>query len=396
MTDEAGSGAGDFSLVRGDWPFRIQRAVGLIPDRGGLGVVRRSLLLILITWLPVVGWALATARALPGRVSEPLLQHFGVHTRCLVAIPLFILAEATLHLVSHRVVPYFISSGLVPIEDRDRFRAIVGRMAALRNRYVPWILIVGLVIGWLLARPIAADVHELNWAAEQDAGVTHLGFGGWWFFYISRPIFTALLLAFVWRIVLLGLLLRRIAALPLSIVPTHPDRAGGLAFLEHVPPALSPGVLAISAVVASGWGHDVAFHGVQLRSLQMPAALLLVGLAVLVLAPLAAFAAPLRRARKQALFDYGALVGEHGRRVRRRWILREPVEDAESLLAAPELGPVADTVSLYEAVGRMRTVPIGKQAIASVVVAAVIPMIVVATIRIPLKEMILKIVQALA
>jgi len=44
----------------------------------------------------------------------------------------------------------------------------------------------------------------------------------------------------------------------------------------------------------------------------------------------------------------------------------------------------------------MRTVPIGKQAIASVVVAAVIPMIVVATIRIPLKEMILKIVQALA
>jgi hypothetical protein len=395
MTDEAGSGAGDFSLVRGDLPFRMQRAVGLIPA-SGMGVARRSLLLILITWVPVVGWALATARALPGRVNEPLLEHFGVHTRCLVAIPLFILAEATLHLVSHRVVPYFVSSGLVAVEDRERFRAIVARVVVLRNRYLPWMLISGLVVGWLLARPIAADVHELNWAAEQEAGATHLGFGGWWFFYVSRPIFTALLLTFVWRIVLLGLLMRRIAALPLSIVPTHPDRAGGLAFLEHVPPALSPGVLAISAVVASGWGHDVAFHGVQLRSLQMPAGMLLVGLAVLVLAPLAAFAGPLRRARKQALLDYGALVGEHGRRVRRRWILGEPVEDAESLLSAPELGPVADTVSLYEAVGHMRTVPIGKQGLVGVLVAAVIPLVVVAAIRIPLKEMVLKILHALA
>jgi hypothetical protein len=31
---------GEFSLVRGDWPFRLQRAVGLIPA-DGLGVGRR-------------------------------------------------------------------------------------------------------------------------------------------------------------------------------------------------------------------------------------------------------------------------------------------------------------------------------------------------------------------
>lgn len=258
-------------------------------------------------------------------------------------------------------MPYFLSSGLVAVEDRERFRATVARMAALRDRHLPWALIVGLVIGWVLTRPIAVDVHELVWAAEESAGQARLGFGGWWFFYVSRPIFTALLLAFVWRIVLLGLLMRRIAALPLSIVPTHPDRAGGLAFLEHVPLALSPGVLAISAVVASRWAHDVAFHGVELPSLQMPVGILLLGLVVLALAPLAAFSGPLRRVKTQALLDYGALVGEHGRRVRRRWILGEPVEDAESLLSAPELGPVADTASLYDAVGRMRTVPVGKQ-----------------------------------
>ncbi len=390
MTD-----AGEFSLVRGDWSFRIQRAVGLIPADGGLGVGRRVLALVLLTWVPIVLWASLTDRVLPGHVVEPLFQHFGVHTRCLVAIPLFIVADATLHAASRQLVPYFLSSGLVPPEAHARFREVVRGAVALRNRSLPWILIAGLVVAWMVARPIAADVHEVLWATEEPAPTLRLGFGGWWFLYVARPIFTVLLLAYLWRIVLLGVLLRRIAALPLSIVPSHPDRMGGLAFLEGVSLALGPGVLAISAVLASRWGHDVAFHGVELRALQMPAGMLVVILAALVLAPLLALSGPLRRARMQAQLDYGALVGEHGRRVRRKWILREPVEDGEALLSAPELGPVADTVALYEAVQRMRAIPIGTQALAGALVPAVLPLIAVAAIRIPVKDMLLKIVQTL-
>jgi hypothetical protein len=384
---------GEFSLVRGDWPFRIQRAVGLIPA-DGLGVGRRALALVLLTWVPIVLWASLTDRALPGHVAEPLLEHFGVHARCLVAIPLFVVAEATFHAASRQIVPYFTSSGLVVPEEHSRFREAVRGAVALRDRSLPWMLVAGLVIAWIVARPIAADVHEVIWA-EETAPTFHLGFGGWWFLYVVRPIFTTLLLAYLWRIALLGVLLRRIAALPLSIVPSHADRMGGLAFLERVPLALSPGVLAISAVLASRWGHDVAFHGVELRSLGMPAAMFLVTLAAVVLAPLLAFSGPLRRARWQAQLDYGAVVGEHGRRVRRKWILREPVDDREGLLSAPELGPVADTVALYEAVKRMRPIPIGTQALAGVLVPAVLPLVAVAAIRIPIKDMLLTILKTL-
>jgi hypothetical protein len=328
-------------------------------------------------------------------VVEPLLQHFGVHARCLVAIPLFVVTEVTLHDVSRQIVPYFTSSGLVAPEEHSRFRQVVRGTVALRDRSLPWMLIAGLMIAWIVARPIVADVHEVLWATEETAPTLRLGFGGWWFLYIVRPIFMALLLTYLWRVVLLAVLLRRIAALPLSIVPSHPDRMGGLAFLERVPLALSPGVLAISAVLASRWGHDVVFHGVALLALGMPAAMLLVTLAALVLAPLLAFSGPLRRARWQAQLDYGAVVGEHGRRVRRKWILREPVEDREELLSAPELGPVADTVALYEAVERMRAIPIGTQALAGVLVPAVLPLIAVAAIRIPIKDMLLTILKTL-
>src|SRR5262249_38661640 len=155
------------------------------------------------------------------------------------------------------------------------FHAVVRRSRELRDSSLPWVLIAGLIIGWVLVRPIGGDVHELEWAVEGNHEGARLGFGGLWFFYVARPTFTGLFVAWPLRSILLGLLLRRIAALDLSIVPTHPDRTGGLGFLERVPLAMGPIVLGISAVLASRWGHDVEFHGVDLLSLKMPAAIFL-------------------------------------------------------------------------------------------------------------------------
>jgi len=103
---------------------------------------------------------------------------------------------------------------------------------------------------------------------------------------------------------------------------------------------------------------------------------------VLFLSPLFMFIGPLFRAKKQALLDYGVLIGRHGRLVRERWIEEKDVGD-EEILNAPELGPVADTTSLYEAVTRMRTVPLGKSSVAPLILAAALPMIVVLAIQVP-------------
>jgi hypothetical protein len=144
-------------------------------------------------------------------------------------------------------------------------------------------------------------------------------------------------------------LLKRIARLDLSIVPTHPDGAGGLGFVKDMPKAFSLLAFATSAVVASRLAHDVIYHGVTLQSLKVVLTGFVALVVVICVAPLLALAGPLAAARRRALLEYGALVGEHGRLVRRRWILGEtPADDA--LLQAPEIGPVADTLALYEAI----------------------------------------------
>jgi hypothetical protein len=76
-----------------DVALRLQRQVGLVPARG-LGVVRRAVFFALLTWLPLVVWALYMGRILPGGVDEPLVMHFGVLVRFLLAVPALILGEA--------------------------------------------------------------------------------------------------------------------------------------------------------------------------------------------------------------------------------------------------------------------------------------------------------------
>jgi len=84
-----------FSPLDNELPVRWMRGLRLVrPD--GLGAGRRALFLALLTWLPIVVWAFATGRLAGVDTGESLLHHYAVHVRCLVVIPLLILAEPML------------------------------------------------------------------------------------------------------------------------------------------------------------------------------------------------------------------------------------------------------------------------------------------------------------
>jgi hypothetical protein len=377
----------DVSLVRDDPPFRWQRRIGLIPRSGGLGAGRRALFWTALAWLPIAVWAWWAGRALPeqGQTAEPLLQHFGVHARLLLGIPLLIVAEAVAQQIMARLIPQFMHAGIVSPTQVPRFRAILARTARLRGATLPWVIIVGFAFAWAFTGTVMHRAHELVWATESGAAPS-LGFGGWWYVYVGRPIFLVLLLGWLWRLVLLAVTLRGIAKLDLAIVPTHPDRAGGLGFVERFPAAFSLVVFVIAMVIAGGWAHDAEFHNLDVHSLYpMMGAALVVALLVY-LSPYLVFAGPLGRAKKQGLLDYGALVARHGAGVQSKWILGAAKED-DPLLSAPEIGPVADTLSLYDAVRRMRPIPLGKAAILAIAVPVLIPFIGVLALQIPLKEL---------
>jgi hypothetical protein len=391
MTAPATRGTVDFSLVRGDLLFRLQRRIGLIPA-DGLGLVRRALFWSLLGWLPVALWAFFVDRALPGAAPEPLLAHFGIHVRLLVAVPLLIVAEGPANALLQGMLRHFVESGIVPPAQVAPFEASVARAARMRDATLPWVAIAAGVLVLVTLSDVVFHPHEVDWAQSVPSGAG-LGFGGLWYLYVGRAIFYTLVFAWLWRIVLVSVLMWRVARLELALVPTHPDRVAGLAFLDRLPTGFAPLALALGCVLASRWAHDAVYHGLSLPSLRIEMIGFVVLCVIVFALPLAAFHGPLKRAKKQALLDYGALVGRHGQLVHERWIEGRAVGEPP-ILAAPELGPVADTAAIYAAVKSMRSMPLGKNSVLPVALAAALPIIAVLALQLPIKQLLLTLLKA--
>lgn len=375
-----------FSLVRDDVFYRIQQKIGLIPPGGG-GFLRRAVLYAMVAWLPlvIVAWLAGTAID-PLGGAEPLLGHIGIHVRCLVAIPLLVVAEGVAQQNIPKGVREFKRSGLVSGDLSARFDQVLADMLRLRNQVFPWILIAGLVMSWTAVLFMSPNLDEMRWANTESP---LLKFGVWWLLFVTRPIFSILLLAWVWRLVLLGILLFRIARLPLNLVVLHPDRVGGLGFLSRIPVVYGPIILSVSAVMAGVWAHEVLYHGVTVPSLYGQIGALLGVLVLMGVAPLLVFSPLLMRAKRQALLDYGVLLAQHGRAVDDRWIRKMDVPDYP-MLNAPELGPVADIQALYQSVASMRVAIITKSVLIKILLPAALPLLILISLQWPLKSTLTK------
>ncbi|QJE97754.1 hypothetical protein [Luteolibacter luteus] len=376
----------DLPLVRDDLWFRAQQALHLIPRDGRDGVLRRTVIFTLLAWLPLVIWALVTGRVFESTDSEPLLRHFALHARFLIALPALIFGERVARSVMRDMLPSFVATGLVTEEKIPAFRQIVQDVIRLKNSSFPWVGVAGLIVVVLLVPETGRRLQELSWSRERD----HLGFGGWWYLCVSRPIFQIFMLGWVWRILLVTLLFQRFVKLGLNPIASHPDNLGSLGFIEKLPRAFVPLAFAMSCVICGQFAHEMAWHGAHMKQFQIPLAIFAVVAFLFCVAPLLVFIPVLKSSKRVAMNQYGALVAQQNRQVHRKWIEGEPVED-RALLEAPELGPTTDVNAIFEAVREMRTVPFSKKSLITVAIPVALPMLVLAAIEVPLGEILMKI-----
>ena len=221
----------------------------------------------------------------------------------------------------------------------------------------------------------------MSWAVGADGT---LGFGGWWSAYVVRPIFLALVMGWLWRMLLVTYWVWRVGRLDLVTRADAPRPHGRAGVRREASRGIRDGGVCVvggARVALGARGRSsrrdagvVQAHGGRVRR------------PVDAVRAVAAASRSFRliAARGRAIPAYAALVGEQGRLVHRRWILREPVDDTP-ILDAPEIGPVADAATMYDAVTRMRVAPIGKASIVKILVPIALPMIVVAALQIPVQ-----------
>jgi hypothetical protein len=169
---------------------------------------------------------------------------------------------------------------------------------------------------------------------------------------------------------------------------------GGLGFVERLPAAFTPFVLGIAVAIAGRWAHDALYHAVPVGTLRLPAILVIAGRVMIGNGPLVFFASRLAAFKHRSRVAVEAPLADHGRLFERRWIRHESVEDPH-VLEALEIGPVADTVGLYEVVRRMRIVPVSRVSTLPIALAVALPLIGVFATQMPLKDALLKVLAPL-
>jgi len=213
-----------------------------------------------------------------------------------------------------------------------------------------------------------------------------LTFAGWWTLLIALPLFWFLLGRWLWRFVTWGLLLRDVARCDLRLVATHADRCGGLAFIGQYPNTYLMFVFALSTVVAATVLKNVVYSGAALMSFKFALIGLIAFLAVAFVVPLAAFTPVLMALKKSGLRRYSVLVTHHNLAFEAKWIDNLDRSAEEQPLGSPDVSSLADLAASYDMIKNIRPLPVTKETIMPLLLAALIPFIGVALTQVPLKQ----------
>jgi hypothetical protein len=364
----------DFSLVLGGPLFQLFRRAHLSGD--ALESLRRRILVIsCVAWVPMLLLSAFEGHALGGAIKLPFLHDIEAHVRFLIALPILIAAELVVHLRIRPVVRQFEERRIVIPEDIPKFHAAIESTLRVRNSVTVEVALVVLVytLGlWVWRRQTALGVA--SWYAIPEGTQLHLALAGYWYVFVSLPMFQFILLRWYLRFFLWFWFLWRVSRLNLRLIPTHPDRAAGLGFLGTGTYAFGPILFAQGALLAGLIASQIFYAGQNLMTFKLQVAGFLAFFLVFILSPLTVFIPHLARAKRQGLGDYGRLATRYVQAFEEKWV-HGGAPAGDELLGSGDIQSLADLGNSYAVVQEMRLVPFGLKDVARLAAATMAPLL---------------------
>jgi hypothetical protein len=379
--------AQNFSLVLGGPLYQLLRRSHLSDD-ALLMVRQRVVVIALLGWLPLLVLSAVQGNLWAHNVAVPFLLDLEVHIRFLVVVPLLVIAEFVVHQRMRPLVKAFLERHLILEDDLPRFDRALLSAFRLRNSVIAEVLLIIIVYGvgvsvvWRQFTALAVD----SWYTPSSLGGTSLSLAGYWYSYASLPIFQFLLIRWYFRIFIWARFLWQVSRLRLALVPTHPDRAGGLGFLSNSVYAFSVLIVAHGAMVSSQIANRIFFLQAKLPEFEGEIAAIAIFLLCLIFGPLLVFAPQLAQAKRIGLREYGTLAESYVRDFDTKWLRGARPKD-EVLLGTADIQSLADLANSFEVVRGMRLVLLTKDAILQLGLALFLPLLPLVLTVMPLKEL---------
>jgi hypothetical protein len=169
-------------------------------------------------------------------------------------------------------------------------------------------------------------------------------------------------------------------------MPTHPDHAGGLAFLGDGQSRFSILLFATSAHIAGAIANQILYNGKSIYDFQAIVAFYTVGIGLLVLLPLLVYVPKLFTLKEEGQLAYGALSMAYSQVFDRRWIGKTPLTE-EMLAEIADFSALADLGASFQVVKDMSIFPVDFDTLKLLLLATVVPFIPLLLSVIPLPDL---------
>jgi hypothetical protein len=264
----------------------------------------------------------------------------------------------------------FIEWRIVLAKDKARFHDAIESAVKIRNSVYGELALLGAVYSLgLWFRNERSDLGS-SWY-ELPGGRWELTPAGYWYVFVSLPVFQFILLRWYMRLFIWFRFLWQVNRIELNLVPTHPDRCGGLSFLGKSSYAYSPILVAQGAILAAIVANRILHHGEKLVQFQVQIVGFVAFFTVAVLGPLLMFTPRMAQAKRKGLADYGLFAQRYVESFDQKWIQRSP---SEELLGTGDIQSLADLGNSYQVVREMRVVPFALQDVSRLAIATAVPL----------------------
>jgi hypothetical protein len=381
--------ADDFSLVLGGPLFQLLRRARLEDDAGML-LRRRILFFAAIGWLPLLLLSSLEGHLVAGGgVAVAFARDIDVHIKFLIVVPLLVMAELVVHQRMRPIARSFLDRNLIPEGELERFKQAIAAAFRLRNSVLAETLLVILVygVGVLFVWRLYGALDTATWYAAPDAGGGRtLTLAGTWYAYVSLPVFQFLLVRWYFRLFVWSRFAWHVSRIELQLVPTHPDRLGGLGFLAGTASAFALLLFAHGTLLAAQIAGRIFYAGAALTDFKVEIGVVLGFLLCVVFLPLLVFTPQLARAKRQGAREYGTLAMRYAREFDNKW-MRGGVPEGEPILGNSDIQSLADMAGSHDVVREMRVAPVTRDAVVQLAAAVLLPLVPLGLTMMPLEEL---------
>ena len=314
-------------------------------------------LFIFFTGLPVIIFNAISGTLTGTNINTPFLNEIEIIVHLFVIIPFLLFAE---RLIEQPLIDYLKrTTELIYKSDQDKLVKFKKTFINLLKSSFPELIILLILYILTLFRITNVEFETSSWFFQNQSigNEQHLSMAGWWFTFVSLPLYQFLFIRWFWRWLLWLGSIMYFSRLKWKLHAMHGDKMAGLEYLNYLPFMFS----VCAASIALNLSVEIFVELREGQTTLLDYKLIVAGFVfittMICYLPLIFFLPKLSQLRSEAIIKFGTLIQYHHNYFEKKWFSK-PEPEVEEILGSTHPSSMGDINASYEAVQAMRAIPI--------------------------------------